>query len=72
MKIPVKNEAVTCPRTGESVEINVCKHCSFLGWVTSDKVVCRWTKEKEELINGERHWSDIVGYEKSRLPYPNL
>jgi len=65
MKIPVQEKDkkkffVVCPRVKESVDTSKeCHKCYWCSIITCEYVMCRWTKKKEELMNGERYYETI-------------
>lgn len=72
MRIPIKGTLVVCPRNGEKTETESCKKCKYLGWVEEEKIVCRWTKEKEQFDSGERRYIITRGYETNRFSGSNI
>lgn len=64
MKIEVKQRknkdeggTVHCPRLNQEVDtMRSCHPCYWLAICTAEFVRCRWTKEKEELKTGRRHY----------------
>lgn len=59
MRIPVEivrdRPKVLCPKLKRKVNtFSVCRRCDWLIAAFEEKVMCRWTREKEELANGTR------------------